>query len=183
MSPRDLLSSPSLQLPAIALLAPLLFLHSCGTSWEESQREREQEKLALAREEQARADRTRLEDELRRAEAETARIERELAAKQKAEADLGVAQHMKPWERTSAITACVKGGPCPVDEETLVQGATSDAERSQLSRRLDSLVRARDRASAPLLCADGTTSPSCTCGAPRRGCCSHHGGVVGCSAD
>lgn len=36
---------------------------------------------------------------------------------------------------------------------------------------------------APLLCGDGSTSPSCTCGAPRSGCCSHHGGVSGCSAD
>ena len=31
-----------------------------------------------------------------------------------------------------------------------------------------------------LLCGDGTTSPSCTCGGPRRGCCSHHKGVRGC---
>lgn len=31
-----------------------------------------------------------------------------------------------------------------------------------------------------LLCRDGTTSPTCECGGPRRGCCSHHGGVAGC---
>jgi hypothetical protein len=36
---------------------------------------------------------------------------------------------------------------------------------------------------APLLCSDGSSSPSCTCGGSRSGCCSHHGGVDGCSAD
>jgi len=36
---------------------------------------------------------------------------------------------------------------------------------------------------APLLCRDGTLSPTCICGqSSRRGCCSHHGGVQGCSA-
>lgn len=44
-------------------------------------------------------------------------------------------------------------------------------------------AKARARASAPLLCCDGSYSPSCTCGRRRRGCCSHHGGVCGCSAD
>lgn len=37
-------------------------------------------------------------------------------------------------------------------------------------------------ATAPLRCRDGSLSPSCVCGqASRRGCCSHHGGVAGCS--
>lgn len=30
------------------------------------------------------------------------------------------------------------------------------------------------------LCRDGTPSPSCSCNGPKRGCCSHHGGVAGC---
>ncbi len=34
---------------------------------------------------------------------------------------------------------------------------------------------------APLLCRDGSLSPSCICGGSHRGCCSHHGGVAGCS--
>lgn len=33
-----------------------------------------------------------------------------------------------------------------------------------------------------LMCNDGTESPTCTCGGPRRGCCSHHGGVSGCES-
>ncbi|MDC3989151.1 hypothetical protein [Polyangium jinanense] len=33
----------------------------------------------------------------------------------------------------------------------------------------------------PLLCCDGTLSPTCTCDGPRRGCCSHHKGVCGCA--
>ncbi|HRI70409.1 MAG TPA: hypothetical protein PK156_39530 [Polyangium sp.] len=30
------------------------------------------------------------------------------------------------------------------------------------------------------LCRDGEPSPSCHCNGPKRGCCSHHGGVAGC---
>lgn len=33
-----------------------------------------------------------------------------------------------------------------------------------------------------LMCNDGTESPTCACGGPRRGCCSHHGGVSGCES-
>lgn len=32
-----------------------------------------------------------------------------------------------------------------------------------------------------LMCNDGTESPTCSCGGSHRGCCSHHGGVSGCS--
>ena len=35
----------------------------------------------------------------------------------------------------------------------------------------------------PLLCCDGTLSPTCTCSGPRRGCCSRHKGVCGCADD
>jgi hypothetical protein len=35
----------------------------------------------------------------------------------------------------------------------------------------------------PLLCCDGTLSPSCKCNGPRKGCCSHHHGVCGCAGD
>lgn len=30
------------------------------------------------------------------------------------------------------------------------------------------------------LCRDNTPSPTCYCNGPKRGCCSHHGGVAGC---
>ncbi|MEZ4302947.1 MAG: hypothetical protein R3B70_48940 [Polyangiaceae bacterium] len=33
----------------------------------------------------------------------------------------------------------------------------------------------------PVLCCDGTNSPTCKCNGPRRGCCSHHKGVCGCA--
>lgn len=33
-----------------------------------------------------------------------------------------------------------------------------------------------------LMCNDGTESPTCTCGGPHRGCCSHHGGIDGCAS-
>lgn len=46
---------------------------------------------------------------------------------------------------------------------------------------LERQERARSRASAPLQCCDGSLSPSCICAGSHRGCCSHHGGVCGCS--
>ena len=52
-----------------------------------------------------------------------------------------------------------------------------------LARQREAQERRERRAESPLLCRDGSHSPTCTCGRPRRGCCSHHGGVVGCSAD
>jgi hypothetical protein len=66
------------------------------------------------------------------------------------------------------------------------------AEQAQLAERLraERAAKAEQRrqqaasrawATAPLLCRDGTLSPSCVCGGSRRGCCSHHGGVAGCS--
>jgi hypothetical protein len=57
-------------------------------------------------------------------------------------------------------------------------------ERAQ--RRAEAARRAAQMrwAHAPLLCNDGTRSPSCLCGASsHRGCCSWHGGVAGCSVD
>jgi hypothetical protein len=59
-----------------------------------------------------------------------------------------------------------------------------EAERAQ--RRVDAARQASLRrwAYAPLLCNDGTPSPSCLCGASsHRGCCSSHHGVAGCSVD
>lgn len=54
------------------------------------------------------------------------------------------------------------------------------ARQRELQRR-EAAQRAWAR--APLLCRDGTYSPSCACGrTSRSGCCSHHGGVAGCSA-
>jgi hypothetical protein len=38
----------------------------------------------------------------------------------------------------------------------------------------------RARAYSPLVCGDGTLSPTCVCGGSWRGCCSHHQGVSGC---
>lgn len=38
----------------------------------------------------------------------------------------------------------------------------------------------KSRGGGRALCCDGTTSPTCGCG-KRRGCCSHHGGVCGCT--
>ena len=57
------------------------------------------------------------------------------------------------------------------------------AERAAANARRRQDAAANAWASAPLLCRDGSLSPSCVCGGSRRGCCSHHGGVAGCSQD
>ena len=54
----------------------------------------------------------------------------------------------------------------------------AEARKARQEARRERRMR---RQYAPLLCNDGTLSPSCTCGGSRRGCCSHHGGVAGCS--
>jgi hypothetical protein len=55
------------------------------------------------------------------------------------------------------------------------------AERAARAAEAREQARARSWATAPLACRDGTLSPTCVCGGSRRGCCSHHGGVAGCS--
>jgi hypothetical protein len=55
------------------------------------------------------------------------------------------------------------------------------AEEARQRRREE--AEERRRAYRPLLCGDGSLSPSCTCGGSWRGCCSHHSGVAGCYGD
>lgn len=62
----------------------------------------------------------------------------------------------------------------------------AEARAAERARRREEAAREAaqrrwDR--APLLCRDGTLSPSCICGGSRRGCCSWHGGVAGCSVE
>jgi hypothetical protein len=64
--------------------------------------------------------------------------------------------------------------------------AARERQRAELAaereRRRQAAEEARENSSSrPLLCNDGTLSPTCTCGGSRRGCCSWHGGVAGCS--
>jgi hypothetical protein len=52
------------------------------------------------------------------------------------------------------------------------------AEEKREQARQEAAERAREY--SPLVCGDGTLSPSCVCGGSWRGCCSHHHGVSGC---
>lgn len=67
-------------------------------------------------------------------------------------------------------------------ERAEAQAARRAAAAEERAERLERQRAARYDYS-PLLCRDGTLSPTCVCGGSRRGCCSHHGGVAGCSAD
>lgn len=69
--------------------------------------------------------------------------------------------------------------------EARKQRAAEQAEaRKQRAAEQAEANKAARWGNSPLVCNDGTYSPSCTCGRDSyRGCCSHHGGVSGCSAD
>ena len=64
-------------------------------------------------------------------------------------------------------------------QATLAAQRRSERMAAEEQRRQE--AAAREWAMAPLMCRDGTPSPSCVCGGSHRGCCSHHGGVAGCS--
>lgn len=57
--------------------------------------------------------------------------------------------------------------------------ALAKVER-KMSRKALAVLRREAMANRMLLCADGTSSPTCECDGNNRGCCSHHGGVIGC---
>jgi len=129
---------------------------------------------------------------------EQASAEREEKERQKKEIDrqrsaLVAAELARPVdERIDEAQARLESASSPED---LARGACyADVLLGSLEGDLGGLKKARKRAakkaveerrqelseSRYLLCRDGTTSPSCECSGPRRGCCSHHGGVAGC---
>lgn len=80
------------------------------------------------------------------------------------------------------VTGAKLAGTCAsLRAELQEQAQAALWAQQQQQQRSQKDLRAR-WASAPLLCRDGTLSPSCTCGRnPKSGCCSHHRGVAGCS--
>lgn len=138
-----------------------------------------------------------------------ARTRDALAVQHRAALD-GVRTAKKLKERHDALTTAIGvakvyeviASPAPGTSagdlgEQLARVDSAIAQADQRQRQQDALVEQRQRqreeagrrremqrrTMAPLRCRDGTLSPSCICGGSRRGCCSHHGGVAGCSAD
>jgi hypothetical protein len=66
-------------------------------------------------------------------------------------------------------------------EQAAERAAQLREARAERVRVALEAARERQWTTAPLQCRDGTSSPSCVCGGSHRGCCSHHGGVAGCS--
>lgn len=66
-------------------------------------------------------------------------------------------------------------------EQQAAAAAQLRAQREAVAQQRREEAARRGWEMAPLRCRDGTLSPSCVCGGSRRGCCSHHGGVAGCS--
>lgn len=97
---------------------------------------------------------------------------------------------VRPWQDVLRERYAAKRMPCTSvqairachdDPSTCTDESRDAGDLWRLAER--DLWGAGPRADAPLRCCDGEMSPSCTCGGPRRGCCSYHGGVCGCSAD
>lgn len=72
-------------------------------------------------------------------------------------------------------------GQARADRRAAKAQARADRLAARKRAREDRARRRRARQDAALMCRDGSLSPTCTCGGRRRGCCSHHGGVRGCS--
>lgn len=71
------------------------------------------------------------------------------------------------WAILATISLAGAAGASASPLEAMpAEPATLDVEELQATKKLK--------------CCDGTLSPSCVCGGPKRGCCSHHGGVCGC---
>lgn len=69
-------------------------------------------------------------------------------------------------------------------EQKRLEGEARAVAAAELKAERQEAARQRRYNNAPLVCNDGSLSPSCTCGrSSYRGCCSHHSGVSGCSAD
>lgn len=97
--------------------------------------------------------------------------------------------HASRFASTSACNPYATSPPVLVAEDgrvfgelTLSKLSTNANPSERLRKWLATEVCAHVSGDSPLLCNDGTESPTCTCGGPRRGCCSHHGGVKGCGA-
>lgn len=150
--------------------------------WEDLGRERAAEEAAKKRKEQA----TDAERQKQEAAAERERdAEKRRQAEEAARTRSARVAELRAWpapKRLIALRKCFgRDSDCDDSPELLLEAAASDRERTTLENVRSRFERAERLANRSLICRDGTMSPSCTCGGPRRGCCSHHGGVKGCA--
>lgn len=177
-------------LPVLIFCAPFLWLYDrCSGAAERRARE-QTERDTRAAVERERASQAAASERARRAEQEAERLRPEAHVRAGQTERLS---RLKPIERARLPRKCVLDAECPLGSTIptlIIAAAKTPNERGQLEGTVVQLERVRERtqraasrATAPLRCCDGTDSPSCTCGNPKRGCCSHHGSVCGCSAD
>lgn len=88
--------------------------------------------------------------------------------------------HLDDAERKVASLVARRAQAAAREERARSQ-VEAQARREELRRARAQAASQRSWGDAPLLCNDGSLSPSCTCGGNRQGCCSHHHGVAGCS--
>jgi hypothetical protein len=184
---------------ALAATAILLILWSQNVRKAEKERIRRENVESIRRGKEARL---KAEEEYAKQEQERAQL-KEFRAKVAKDADAATARLVRaeierlskigPNARSTLLVKCIRDDDCPLgyrSPDLFLAAAGSKSERSRLEATVTQFAKARERAEraeiragAPLLCCDGMPSPTCKCGNPKRGCCSHHGGVCGCSAD
>jgi hypothetical protein len=179
MTPRQKITA----LKATATLLSCLFLSHVCNSIQELSKETE----ARHRLEDAQAHARGLELDRRYAEEQAAKAQQK-EVERKAQAmvrDAMIARlgRASPQERAAELRRCLKANGCSddIDPQVVISAAANSSERQRLQSTIERAEKARRHASSPLLCCDGSFSPSCYCSGPHRGCCSHHGGVCACS--
>lgn len=165
----------------VGLVGILFFAGAIGSMYQdcnESAAKREREEASKRATEEAQARVLADQEERRRKAEEKANAAQEKKAREDALTRL---RSLSAPARAQALRKCFgKSSDCPDDVDLILEAAQSPTERRALESSQKVLDLADRRANAPLLCRDGSESPTCTCGGPRRGCCSHHGGVAGC---
>jgi hypothetical protein len=127
-------------------------------------------------------------DETRRQEAENRKAEAERAKAEKDEAESRRLRLLGPDGRRKTLLACyaeyVPTG-CTETVSKVLAAADTDAERDKLiALNEKTLQQEFDKSVKPppgdIVCRDLTVSDACVCGSKLSGCCSGHGGVLGC---
>lgn len=168
-------------IPAVVVVVAFLVYAKCtwdGWSKEYDNRRREQERAALADQQHAfEEERLALE---RKAKAKAAAEAAEAARTPEERASTAIGQLNASGSVIDAVCAARKTLE-PVSKESRKLAPVAKAFTLLRTKEGQALRAAIQEAteSRSVVCADGSGS-SCRCLGSHRGCCSHHGGIVGC---
>ena len=152
--------------------------------------------LGRERDEQALIELDRREQESQRAKERELQRQRAEDEKEREKAALAAAEAARPPKERAEIalrvlepTGDMHGSVCRA-HELLDPIPEADRKLPDVRKALAALrvqkalqlqrEQAEFEKTRGLICRDGWTGSSCRCNGPRRGCCSHHGGIAGC---